>query len=245
MMPLRKGQILSIPYRDGSLMRVIVIDPNGQGEGRPTLGMGFGMTSENLGLPKSTLSDWTTDTEEGVRQTKANTLEPRETEALEGVRQTEANTPVKLLRSPSGRFYSVLSVLDETGNIQSVIEGCDWVDLACDVSDTPKRVKKATVEKLNAFIRWVAKKGFYATVYAQILGSYTRDDDNALSEAIELLEQANQLLIEENQKLQQENYELVCENALLEHRNDRQNYIVDELKRDMHWHRMNSWDSTP
>jgi len=31
------------------------------------------------------------------------------------------------------------------------------------------------------------------------------------------------------------------EYAQLEYRHDRQNYIVDELKRDMHWHRMNSW----
>lgn len=29
--------------------------------------------------------------------------------------------------------------------------------------------------------------------------------------------------------------------ALLEHSHDRQNYAIDELKRDMAWHRMNSW----
>lgn len=225
------GQILSLPYRDGLMMRVIVIDPDGQGEGRPTLGMGFGMTEENLGLPKSTLSRWTLDS---VANNECNTLEALSDNDLVPLQDSECNTPTKLLKSPSGNSYRVLQIPDETGNTQLVIEGCDWVDLACDVSDSPGKVKKATVDKLNSFVRWLAKKGFYSTVYAQILGSYERADDNKLNEHIDKLKQ-------ENQSLKEQLEEFSNELALAEYRNDRQNYLVDELQRDMSWHRTNSW----
>ena len=225
------GQILSLPYRDEQTMRVIVIDPNGQDKGRPSLGMGFGMTEENLGLPKSTLSRWTV---EGVANEDWNTSKPNTGKASTPFQASDQNTPEKVLKSPSGGFYRVLQILDETGNQQMVIEGCDWVDLACDVLETPGKVKPATLAKLNTFVRWLAKKGFYATVYAQILGAYTKTDDDAMNRRIRLLES-------ENQTLKEKLDEMDIEYARLEYCYDRQNYIVDELKRDMHWHRMNSW----
>ncbi len=123
-----------------------------------------------------------------------------------------------------------------------VIEGCDWVDLACDVSDKPGRVKKTTIAKLNSFVRWVAKKGFYATVYAQILGSYTASDDNRLNGQIELLEEEKKQLMEEVKQLKEENYELQCENALLDHKANQGEYFKDEALNLRHWHKANSWN---
>lgn len=225
------GQILNLPYRDGQSMRVIVIDPNGQGMGRPTLGMGFGMTEGNLGLPKSTLSRWTI---EGVANQECNTSKAILDGASRLLQDSERNTLTKILKSPSGNVYRVLQILDEMGNNQMVIEGCDWVDLACDVLEKPGKVKQATLDKLNAFVRWLAKKGFYATVYAQVLGSYSKADDSSLSDRINKLESENSILKEELHTLE-------CEYALLEHSHDRQKYVVDELKRDMTWHRINSW----
>jgi hypothetical protein len=241
MSAFQSGQILTLPYRNNQSMRVIVIDPNGQENGRPTLGMGFGMTEENLGLPKSTLSRWTEELAP-VADNKGDTLDALAGEGFGVLQSTQCNTesqvnqdaPLKALKSPSGSTYRVLQILDETGNNQLVIEGCDWVDLACDVLEKPGKVKQATLNKLNTFVRWLAKKGFYATVYAQILGAYTRADDNALGDRIERLEA-------ENLTLKTALYELECEHALLEHSHDRQQYLVDELQRDMAWHRSNSW----
>jgi len=231
------GQILSLPYRDDHLMRVIVIDPDGQGLGRPSLGMGFGMTEENLGLPKSTLSRWT----EGVANKERNTPEASPGKSSELLQDSIRNTPTKLLKSPSGAVYRVLQILDETGNQQMVIEGCDWVDLACDVLDKPGKVKSATLEKLNNFVRWLAKKGFYATVYAQILGAYTKADDDVANQRIQSLETENQQLKEEVEKLKEETYEVICANALLEHRNDQLMYENDELADIAQWRIHNSF----
>lgn len=241
--PLFPGKILSAPYKDGLTMRVVVIDPNGLGVGRPTLGMGFNMTGENLGLDKGTLSRWSDDAEwEGVANQAVQAPERFSDGLLRVLQNREwegvANNPLKLLKTPSGKAFRVVQINDETGNTQLVIEGTDWVDLIDDVVEKPGKVRKFTIDKLNSFSRWLAKKGFYGTVYAACLpGGYTSADNAAVSNLIAENELLKTQLSEKNAQLEEAFNNL----ALVEYRFDRLQYDRDELAEIAHFNRHNCW----
>lgn len=198
------GKLIEIDFEDRSV-EAIVIDPNGLGIGSPSIGLGLRMTERHMGIDHSVLSRWT--------------------EKVGGV-----DNVCTTLKTPSGKTFPLVHLVDERRNEQLVIEASSWMDLAVDVLKRPGRVRKETQCKLIDFLAWYASKGFYASCYAHLFGAYTREDDSRVSE-----------LLIKNQELESQLESVCIEYALLEHQHDRQKYIIDELKRDMHWHRMNSW----
>ena len=153
-MKIKKGQLIKINY-EGREFEVIVIDPNGIGQGQPTIGFGFRMMDRYSGLPYNTLSQW-----------------------LEGVPDSDE----KCLKTPSGNTYNVFRINSLDKNEYVVLEVRDWFDLAFDVLEKPGRVSKSTKSKLLQFVKWFAIKGFYADVYAALKDSYTAKDSRVLSD---------------------------------------------------------------
>ena len=55
MSEFRAGQIIPLRYRSREL-RAVIIDPDGLGEGRPTIGIGFRGMDRHTNVPVNTLS---------------------------------------------------------------------------------------------------------------------------------------------------------------------------------------------
>lgn len=158
-MKIKKGQRIAVSYEDREF-DVIVIDPNGFGEGQPSVGFGFRMMEKYGGLPNNTLSNWLTK-ESGV--------------------QGAPNNEIEYLKLPSGNTYRVLQITGDDGNNYTVVEVSDWVILAADVLKKPGKIKKSTKDKLIDFLAWFAVKGFYAESYAALKGAYTPKDSRVLT----------------------------------------------------------------
>lgn len=197
------GKLIEIDFENRQV-EAIVIDPNGLGEGKPTVGLGLRMTERHMGIDHSVLSRWTS--------------------------HSGADKICTTLKAPSGKAFPLVRIIDETNNEQLVIEASNWMDLAVDVLKKPGKLRKETQDKLIDFLAWFAAKGFYSGCYTKLLGVYTSSDDQSVSK-----------LIQEKKQLEIELECLSNEYALLEHRYDRQRYTIDELQRDMSWHRSNSW----
>ncbi len=99
---INQGQLVEIEY-EGQQLKAIVIDPNGLGNGQATIGLGFRMGKEYLGISEQAMSK----------------------------RVTTING-VKWLKLPSGRFLRVTTILVSDGNEYKVIEFGDWSELAQD-----------------------------------------------------------------------------------------------------------------
>lgn len=149
------GQVTEIEF-EGRKFEVVVIDPDGLGDGQPTVGFNFRMMERHAGLPESTASDWKTDSEDGA-----------------------------YLCLPSGNTFKVFDIDGIDGNSHSVIEATDWFELAFDVLEKPGRVSKGVRSKLLSFLRWFAIKGFYAEVYVVLKGVYTQSDSRATTRWLE------------------------------------------------------------
>jgi hypothetical protein len=154
-MSIKRGQRITLVF-ERKEFEVIVIDPNGLGEGQPTVGFGFAMMEKYAGIPQSTLSTW-------------------------AYRQNEENW----LRLPSGRGFRVIEIVGLDNNVYSVIEASDWFELAFDLIDNPGRTSKSLKTKLTAFLRWFAIKGFYAEAYTVLKGAYTAKDSRATTKWLE------------------------------------------------------------
>jgi len=165
---LKPGSIIKLSY-EGREFDVIVIDPNGLGQGQPSLGFGYRMVDRHAGIPESTIRSW-------VRE-------------LEGVRT---------LTTPSGKTFEVRELLGSDGNEYRVLEAAEWFELAVDLLVDPGQTgkKKGTSEervqasktlraKLGEFIRWFAVKGFYAEAYVAFKGVYTARDSRATTQWLE------------------------------------------------------------
>jgi hypothetical protein len=163
----------------GNSLEAIVIDPNGQGEGKPTIGMGFGMTERHMGIDQSTLSRWTE----------------------KGDLEADANNICMSLKLPSGRRLTLMQITDENNREQIVIEASDWSLMATDVLKKPGKLRLETKEKVIDFLAWFAVKGFYASCYSNLFGAYTAEDDNRISQLLT----ENQQLREEVSELVAEN----------------------------------------
>ena len=150
----KKGQIIPMTYEKRDF-EVIVIDPNGVGEGQPSIGFSFTKMDKHGGLPSSTCSDW----------------------LARGIR----NTGEKVLELPSGNTFRVSEIKDLDGNDAFVVEVSDWMAIALDVLKKPGKIKKSTKNNLLDFLGWFAVKGFYADAYAILKGAYTKKDSRAIS----------------------------------------------------------------
>ncbi|WP_219336085.1 hypothetical protein [Chroococcidiopsis thermalis] len=136
---------------------VIVIDPDGLGKGKPSVGLGFRMAEKYMGINEPNLSRWLVD----------------EGDTLRGL---------QLLKLPSGNAFEVIRISGTDGQDYVVVEASNWMDIATDLLVHPGRLGKATKEKLAQFVRWFAVKGFYAEAYANLKGTYNKSDDRALTE---------------------------------------------------------------
>lgn len=155
MAKIKRGSRISIPY-EGREFDVIVIDPNGLGEGQPSVGFGFNMMEKYSGIPQSTLSTWV-------------------------YRENEE----KSLKLPSGKLFRYIEILGEDNKHYSVIEASDWFALAVDLLVNPGKTGKGLRAKLGDFIGWFAVKGFYAEAYVAFKGVYTAKDSRATTQWLE------------------------------------------------------------
>jgi hypothetical protein len=155
MATIKRGSLITLAY-EGKEFDVIVIDPNGLGEGQPSVGFGFRMAERYAGIPQPTLSGWVIE-KEGV----------------------------KALKPPSGKDFRVIDILATDGNTYSVIEASDWFSIAVDLLVNPGRTGKGLRAKLGEFISWFAVKGFYAEAYVAFKGVYTAKDSRATTQWLE------------------------------------------------------------
>lgn len=143
----RAGQIIPLRYKSREL-KAIIIDPNGLGEGKPTIGLGFRGMDRHIGVPQTTLS--------------------------QRVIRIEGDECLKL---PSGNTFKVIRIAAEDGNEYLLLEASDWVALAQDWAKNPGRLKKPAREGLIDFLAWFAAEGLYAQAYTLLKRVYTREDD--------------------------------------------------------------------
>lgn len=147
--------------------------PSGLGNGQATIGLGFRMGKEFLGISEQAMSK------------RVTTTDGR-----------------KWLKLPSGRRLRVTTILAEDSNEYKVIEFGDWSQLAQDflkeAVQGKSRLSPSVQTKMIEFLAWFAVKGLYAASYAKLKGAYTECDDNALTQS---LTKANEQLIADNEIL--------------------------------------------
>lgn len=146
----RVGQLIPLRFKDRDLT-AIVIDPDGLGEGKPSIGMGFRGMDRHTNVPVNTLSQRVIQ-KDGFRY----------------------------LELPSGRAFRVFQISGEDGNDYEAIEASDWVALASDWAKEPGKLRKPARDGLIDFLAWFAAEGIYAQAYTFLKRTYTRDDDEAL-----------------------------------------------------------------
>jgi len=143
----RAGQIIPLRYKSREL-KAIIIDPNGLGPDKPSIGMGFRGMDRHIGVPRQTLSDRVSE--------------------IEGV---------KYLKLPSSNVFRVSEIDAEDGNRYLLVEASDWVELARDWAKNPGKLRKPAREGLIDFLAWFAAEGIYAQAYTVLKRVYTYEDD--------------------------------------------------------------------
>lgn len=93
---MKSGDRITLVY-EGKEFDVIIIDPNGLGEGQPSVGFGFRMAERYMGIPQPTLSTWVIDSD-----------------------------GVTWLELPSKKTLRVIDIVGNDNNNYSVIEASDW-----------------------------------------------------------------------------------------------------------------------
>ena len=146
---IRTGSLITVTFEEREFQS-IVIDPNGLGPGEPSIGFGFRMAQKHIGIPRQTLAD-----------------------------RVAGSGDNRYLKVPSGSRYRVAGIRGEDNNDYIVIEVSDWFDLSLDMLINPGRTTKATQEKIGAFLRWFAIKGFYAEAITALKGVYTGKSSRA------------------------------------------------------------------
>lgn len=148
-MSIETGDLVVVTYEEREFTAV-VIDPNGLGEGEPSVGFGYRMAERHIGIPQPTL-----------------------TKRVIQIGDEEA------FKTPSGKTFRVIQISGSDGNDYKVIEVADWFDLSMDILLNPGKMRKATREKIGAFLRWFAIKGFYAEANVAIKGVYSGKSSRA------------------------------------------------------------------
>ncbi|MEM9008751.1 MAG: hypothetical protein AAGE59_35225, partial [Cyanobacteria bacterium P01_F01_bin.86] len=154
----RAGQIIPLRYKSREL-KAIIIDPDGLGEGRPTIGLGFRGMDRHTNVPSNTLSQRVIQNEEGT-----------------------------YLNLPSGKLFRVIQIDGEDGNSYRAIEASDWVELAKDWAQNPGRLRKPARDGLIEFLAWFAAEGVYAQAYTILKRAYTYEDDQRIQNWLMLRE---------------------------------------------------------
>ncbi|PZO36915.1 MAG: hypothetical protein DCF17_16620 [Shackletoniella antarctica] len=142
----RAGQIIPLRYKSREI-QAIIIDPNGLGPDKPSIGMGFRGMDRHTNVPSNTLTQRVIQNEEGT-----------------------------YLKLPSGELFRVIQISGEDGNSYQVIEASDWVALARDWAKNPGKLRKPARDGLIDFLAWFAAEGIYAQAYTLLKRVYTRDD---------------------------------------------------------------------
>jgi len=148
-MTIQSGDLVVVTYEDREFT-AIVIDPNGLGEGEPSVGFGFRMAERHIGLAQPTLTKRVIQIAGG--------------EAFE---------------TPSGKTFRVIQIHGADGNDYKVIEVADWVELSMDILLSPGKMRKPTREKIGAFLLWFAVKGFYSEANVALKGVYSAKSSRA------------------------------------------------------------------
>jgi hypothetical protein len=147
---VKAGQIIPLRYENRDL-KAIVIDPNGLGPGKPSIGLGIRGMDRLIGIPRNTLSS-------RVSQ-------------IDGINQ---------LKLPSGNAFRVSQILAEDNNEYLLIEASDWVSIAKDWAKDPGKLRKPARDGLIDFLGWYAAQGIYAQAYTIIRKVYTSEDSKAI-----------------------------------------------------------------
>ncbi len=149
---IQVGSLITVTFEDREF-QAVVIDPNGLGRGEPSIGFGFRMAQQHIGIPRQTLAD-----------------------------RVAGSGNNRYLKAPSGSRYRVAGITGEDNNDYLVIEVSDWFDLSLDMLINPGRTTKATQEKIGTFLRWFAIKGFYAEAITALKGVYTGKSSRATTQ---------------------------------------------------------------
>ncbi|KPQ31932.1 MAG: hypothetical protein HLUCCA11_22675 [Phormidesmis priestleyi Ana] len=149
---LESGQLVPIEFR-GRQFNAIIIDPNGFGEGRPTVGLGYRGLSKHTDVPAQTFVD--------------------RVSAIEGV---------SMLKLPSGKAFRVSGIKANDGSVYRVIEASDWVALVSDWAKNSGRLGKKARNGLIDFLIWYAAEGLYAAAYTVIKRAYTCKDSQVVQQ---------------------------------------------------------------
>ncbi|NJM98034.1 MAG: hypothetical protein HC800_13565 [Phormidesmis sp. RL_2_1] len=158
---LEIGQLLPLSFL-GRDFTVVVIDPDGLGPGKPTVGIGLRGMSRHTNMPISTL----------VRRVIEVSAEDTDEGLAAG----------KYLKLPSGQAFKVTSVDANDGNTYQVIEAADWVELSKEWAKKPGRLGTETKNGLIDFLGWFAAEGFYAAAYTVLKRTYTYEDSQRIQQ---------------------------------------------------------------
>lgn len=157
---LETGQLIPLSFL-GRDFTVVVIDPDGLGPGRPTVGIGLRGMSRHTNMPVSTL----------VRRIIEVSSE-----------DDDSPTPGKFLKLPSGKLFRVIPIDANDGNTYQVIEAADWVELSKEWAKKPGRLGAETKNGLIDFLAWFAAEGFYAAAYTLLKRTYTYEDSQTIQQ---------------------------------------------------------------
>ena len=157
---LESGQIIPIKFKDREF-RAIIIDPDGLGHNRPTIGLGYRAMSRHTEVPLTTL----------VKRVIELTGETDESD-LTG----------KFLKLPSGKLFKVIEIQGNDNNTYQVIEAVDWVELARDWAKKSGKLGAKAKNGLIDFLAWFAAEGLYAEAYTFIKQTYTREDSERVQQ---------------------------------------------------------------
>lgn len=160
---LETGQIIPLKYKSREF-RAIVIDPDGLGYNKPTIGLGYRAMSRHTDVPLTTLVK------------RVIKLSGEEDEEL-------AEQPAgRVLRLPSGSEFTVIEIKGKDNNVYQVIEASDWVDLARDWAKKPGKLGTKGKNGLIDFLAWFAAEGLYAEAYTFLKQTYTREDSERIQQ---------------------------------------------------------------
>ena len=148
--PIKSGQLIPLRYQNRDL-KALVIDPNGLGHSKPSIGLGIRGMDRLIGIPRNTLSN--------------------------RVSQIEGGHQLKL---PSGNTFRVSQILAEDGNQYLLIEASDWVAIAKDWAKEPGKLRKTARDGLIDFLGWFAAQGIYAQAYAFLKTVYSEEDSRVI-----------------------------------------------------------------
>jgi hypothetical protein len=157
---LETGQLVPVRFKDREFT-VVIIDPDGFGPGRPTIGLGYRGMSRHTDVPVNPLIQRVVE------------LAPKEGDPL---------SPDKALKLPSSKLFRVIQIDANDGNTYQVIEASDWVGLARDWAKNPGRLGTTAKNGLIDFLAWFAAEGLYAAAYIFLKRTYTYEDSQVIQQ---------------------------------------------------------------